>query len=240
MDRKRVQRALRRRVDMFRHRGTTVLCPVCGGRWDRFKNDWNRPAALCWSCGSHERHRVQWLIFEQRSELLRSARAMLHFAPEYCLRKRLQDAAARDGFRYVTGDLNPTGVDLRLDLLQLDLPDAAFDAVLCSHVLEHVDDDARAMAELRRITAPDGWCIVMVPLDVGRSETYEDPSITSPEERVRAFWQHDHVRLYAPDIENRLAAAGFRVEVIRPLEAFAPEVTRRCGLLPVDWIFVCR
>ena len=77
-------------------------------------------------------------------------------------------------------------VDLRLDITALDLPDASFDAVICSHVLEHVDDDAAAMRELARITAPGGWCLVMVPLDLERETTYEDPTITSPEARRRA------------------------------------------------------
>jgi hypothetical protein len=49
----------------------------------------------------------------------------------------------------------------------------------------------------------------MVPLALHRDTTYEDPSITAPEERERAFLQRDHVRLYAPDIADRLRSAGF-------------------------------
>ena len=63
-------------------------------------------------------------------------------------------------------------------------PDGSFDGVLCSHVLEHVEDDAAAMSELRRVTAPGGWCLVMVPIDPGREETYADPAIATPEERA--------------------------------------------------------
>ena len=66
-----------------------------------------------------------------------------------------------------------------------------------SHVLEHITDDRAAMRELRRILRPGGWAIVMVPIEHGRTTTYEDPSITTPEERERAYWQSDHVRLYA-------------------------------------------
>ncbi len=142
--------------------------------------------------------------------------------------------------RYVTADLAQPGVDLVLDVTALDLPDASFDAILCSHVLEHVDDDRSAMAVLRRITAPGGWCAVMVPIDLGRETTYEDPSITSPEDRRRAFWQHDHVRLYAADIGDRLAAAGFDVERVRPEHEFGVETLARCRILAADDIWLCR
>ncbi len=208
----RVVDAVRLRATVARHRGDAVHCPVCDSRFDGFKDDWNRVGALCWRCGSHERHRAQWLLLQSRPELLREARSLLHFSPEWCLRRRL---AATPGLRYVTTDLDPEQeVDLRLDVTALDLPDGAFDAVLCSHVLEHVPDDAAAMRELRRITAPGGFCLVMVPLALDRERTYEDPSVTSPQAREREFLQHDHVRLYAPDIAGRLRSAGFDLEVV--------------------------
>lgn len=223
---------------MVRHRGTEVACPICGGRFDRFKDAWNRPDALCWRCGSHERHRAQWLLLTRRRELL-NVRSMLHFAPEWCLRRRLEPLKRERGLRYLTADLEPAGVDLQLDLMGLDLPDGAFEAVICSHVLEHVPGDAVAMRELRRVTAPGGWCLVMVPLDVTRERTYEDPSIVTPEGRVEAFWQDDHVRLYAPDIAGRLEAAGFSVETVRPADLGADAVVT-ARLLPSDWMFLCR
>jgi SAM-dependent methyltransferase len=222
---------------MLRHHGREVFCPVCGHRFDRFKDDWNRPNALCWRCGSHERHRAQWLLLEQRPELLAGARSLLHFAPEWGLRHRLEQF---EGLRYVTADLEEPYVDLKLDVTAIELSDRSFDAVICSHVLEHVDADETAMRELRRITAPGGWCWVMVPLDVGREQTYEDPSIVAPEERQRAFWQEDHVRLYAPDISDRLTAAGFSVERIPPFEEFGAELARRCRLLEADEMWLCR
>jgi SAM-dependent methyltransferase len=233
----RVVDAVRLRATVARHRGDAVHCPVCDSRFDAFKNDWNRVGALCWRCGSHERHRAQWLLLQRRPELLRDARSLLHFSPEWCLRRRL---AAVDGLRYVTTDLDPEQeVDLRLDVTALELPDDAFDAVLCSHVLEHVPDDAAAMRELRRVTAPGGFCLVMVPLALDRERTYEDASITAAADREREFLQFDHVRLYAPDIAERMRRAGFEVETIdmtRELGAEAP----RYRLLESDLIFLCR
>ncbi len=232
---RRVAGALSLRARTARHRGDAVACPVCEHRFDRFKDDRNRPNALCWRCGSQERHRAQWLLLERRPELLRDAATVLHFAPEWCLRRRL---SAIGGLRYVTADLDGAGVDLQLDITALDLPDGAFDLVICSHVLEHVPDDAAAMRELRRITAARGHCLVMVPLALDRAGTYEDPSITTPADREREFLQHDHVRLYAPDIADRLRGAGFDVEVV-DMHADLGEQAQRYRLLASDLTFVC-
>jgi SAM-dependent methyltransferase len=233
----RVLGALRVHAAAARHRGSAVRCPVCARGFDRFKDDWNRSAALCWRCGSHERHRAQWLLFERRPELLRGTRSLLHFAPEWCLRRRLR---ALPGLRYVSADIDPASVDLQLDVTDLDLPDGAFDAVICSHVLEHVPDDAAAMAELRRVTAPGGFCLVMVPLALDRKRTHEDPSITAAADREREFLQHDHVRLYAPDIAARLSAAGFDVEAVDLHAELGPAGAARHGLLASDLIYLCR
>jgi SAM-dependent methyltransferase len=190
----RIRTALRRRADLVWHRGTAVRCPLCGGRFDRFKPAWNRPDALCWRCGAHERHRAQWLLLSRHPELLGTIRSLLHFAPEWTMRERLAPLARERGIRYLTADLDPTGVDRQLDITGLDLPDNAFDAVMCSHVLEHVPDDAAAMRELRRVTAPGGWCLVMVPLDLTRARTYEDQAVTTPEAREHEFLQnHDEL-----------------------------------------------
>lgn len=233
----RIAAALGRRVQIARHRGDAVRCPVCETSFDRFKADWNRPDALCWRCGSHERHRALWIYLESRPELLRGARSVLHFAPEWCLEQRFRRLP---GLRYTTADLMPGAADLKLDITALDLPDGEYDAIVCSHVLEHVDDDRRAMRELYRVLAPAGWVIVMVPIDLARPHTYEDPAVRSPAEREREFWQSDHVRLYAPDIAGRLSEAGFEVTVRRLVEELGPAPASRYGLLANDEIYVCR
>ncbi len=232
----RIPDALRRRADRRRERGDAVECPVCGHRFRRFQPDWNRPDAICWRCGAHERHRALALLWRERPELLRDAGSLLHFAPEWCFRF----VALPPGLRYVTTDLDPAKGDLPLDIRALDLPDASFGAVVCSHVLEHVDDDRAAVAEPRRVTAPDGWVLLMVPQDLGRAETYEDPSITDPDARRAAFWQDDHVRLYGRDFADRVRGAGFDVEVIVMAEALGPAAAARHGLLAVDLIHLCR
>jgi SAM-dependent methyltransferase len=232
-----VGRAIALRYRVFANRGDAVECPVCERRFARFRDDHNRPNAICWRCGAHERHRALWLYLDGHRELLESAGSLLHFAPEWCLERRLR---AVPGIRYVTADLDPAIGELTLDVTDLALADGAFDAILCSHVLEHVPDDAAAMRELHRVLAPGGWAIVMVPLDTGRQHTYEDPTIVDPAEREREFLQHDHVRLYAPDIAGRLGAAGFAVATERVAHELGRDAVARYRLLESDYVFVGR
>ena len=78
--------------------------------------------------------------------------------------------------------------------------------------MEHVQDPIQCMSELYRVMKPNGWAIMQVPQDHERENTYEDASITSPEEREKHFWQKDHLRLFGKDYPNWLEKAGFEVE----------------------------
>jgi len=42
----------------------------------------------------------------------------------------------------------------------------------------------------------------------------KDPSIIEPAERERVYGQHDHVRIYGPDVLDRLRAAGLHVTIV--------------------------
>jgi SAM-dependent methyltransferase len=117
---------------------------------------------------------------------------------------------------------------VRMDITDIRFPDASFDVVYCSHVLEHVDDDRAAMRELRRVLRPDGWAILLVPITA--AVTYEDPTIVEPAARVAAFGQEDHVRRYGPDYVDRLREAGFDVAVHRVADLVTPDEARRLGL----------
>jgi len=100
----------------------------------------------------------------------------------------------------------------RMDITDIRWSEGSFDVVCCCHLLEHVVDDCKAMSEIFRVLKPGGWALIQVP--VSEVETVEDPSITEPVVREHLFGWRDHVRLYGLDIKDRLATAGFVVEVI--------------------------
>jgi SAM-dependent methyltransferase len=205
------------------HAGRRVSCPCCGGSWRRFARVHDESDRACWSCGSLERDRLLWLFLDGRGDLLRPGMDVLHVAPEPPLQTRLRELPEA---RYVSGDLDSPLADVRLDVTDVQFADQSFDLVVCNHVLEHVPDDGRAMRELHRVLRPGGLAILLVP-DVRSEQTFEDPSVTDPDERRRLFGQDDHVRVYGWDYLDRLRAAGFEVEVVQMEEELGAEAVER-------------
>jgi SAM-dependent methyltransferase len=195
-----------------------------------------RQDVRCPVCGSLERHRLAWAFFQRRTDLFQGqAQRMLHVAPEPEFARRL---ARTPGLDYVSADLLDPAAMVQIDLMEIPFPDESFDCIYCSHVLEHVADDRRAMRELYRVLRTGGWAVLQVPITV--EVTFEDPAITDPAERVRYFGQADHVRAYGPDYEDRLAAAGFQVTKVPGAEFLAPAEIDRLRIDTTESIFYCR
>ncbi|HEU0264226.1 MAG TPA: methyltransferase domain-containing protein, partial [Geobacterales bacterium] len=221
--------------DLTRHKGSDrAFCPCCGGSFRSFISGGPnlRPNACCPRCGSLERHRLLWLYLQQKTNLFREKLRVLHFAPE----KIFQDALRRlPNLDYVSADLYSPLAMVKMDITNITFADDSFDVILCNHVLEHIPDDRRAMAELLRVMKPDGWAILQVPIDMNRATTYEDPTIVTPEERQRHFGQDDHVRWYGRDYGDRLRESGFTLRI----DQFAHEVPESHGILRDDDIYYC-
>jgi SAM-dependent methyltransferase len=123
--------------------------------------------------------------------------------------------------RYTAADLYPEafptfteGEIVRADITVQPFADGSFDKIIVSHVLEHIPDDLAAMREMKRTLAPGGLVISQHPFDPDLEITDEDPSVTTPEERLRRFKQADHVRVYGHDLLDRWRSVGFTLEVL--------------------------
>lgn len=196
------------------YKGNNVECPVCEKKFRKFlsygSNVAHRENVLCPYDLTLERHRLMWLYLKNESNFFTADKLnVLHIAPEQCFHGHFKK---QSNLNYLTGDLVSPIADMHFDLHEIPLEDNRFDVVFCNHVLEHVNDAMRCMQELHRVMKPGGWGIMQVPQDITRAETYEDWSITSPEEREKHFWQKDHVRLFGRDYPDWLRKAGFQVE----------------------------
>lgn len=231
--------AMARRLRGLIYRGDHVECPCCGGKFRTFLpgGPEKRPNARCPRCSSLERHRLLWLYLVERTGLFRDRLTVLYLAPERDLQRRLR---ALPNLTFVSGDLDSPLAMVRMDVERLPLRDQAFDAIVCSHVLEHVSDARRALGELRRVLRPAGWAILQSPIDLTRAETFEDPSVVTPEERLRVFGQSDHARIFGRDYPDWLRAAGFEVRVDAFVRALGQERVRRFGLDLEEDVYFCR
>lgn len=197
------------------YRGNRYECPLCARRYRKmlpYGYVTSRENALCPHCLSLERHRLLWLYLERETTLFESLPTLLHIAPEVCLMRHLKPRYKSSPARYKTADLESPLADLHFDIQQIPLANESFDAVICNHLMEHVEDDLRAMREVHRILKKGGWGVLLSPVELDRETTFEDDSITDPAERTRIFGQYDHRRIYGNDFADRLRQAGFTVE----------------------------
>ncbi len=186
---------------------------------------------------SLERHRLMWLYLERETDFFTQKAKVLHMAPEQSFLKRFKNQKNLD---YITADLYSPIVDVKADILDLPFFDNEFDIIFCNHVLEHIENDSKAMSELFRVMKPGGWGIFQVPMKVNEAHTYEDSNITTAEDRKKHFGQYDHVRWYGLDYFERLEQAGFEVEHYLVKNHFTPEEIRKFALWENELLPVVR
>ena len=220
--------------------GNTVECNVCNHKYRKFL-PYGRKArsnALCPNCLSLERHRMMWWYLKNKSDFFTPRHKILHIAPELCFIKRFE-AVHKDN--YITADIESPLAKVKLDVLDMPFEDASYDIVFCNHVLEHVSDDYKAMAEIYRVMKPGGWGILQIPLfHPIPDETFEDSSITEPSAREKAFGQRDHVRLYGKDYTSRLNSVGFTAEEINLADILSEEEMKLHALPSDEPVFLVR
>lgn len=142
---------------------------------------------------------------------------------------------------YITGDLESPLAKVKMDVHQIPFANDTFDAAMCNHVMEHVEDDLLAMQEIFRVLKPGGWAIMQVPFfspvpDV----TFEDKTITDPKEREKWYGQNDHVRLYGKDYPNRLRKAGFAVKEDDYVHQLDEKTIKKYALPKNEIIYFCQ
>jgi SAM-dependent methyltransferase len=198
----------------------------------------NLAAFTCPRCDAYDRDRLTMLYLEQvfRARDRNRGYRLIEFAPGDALHKKLK----RYPFiTYRSADLSRKDVDERVDLTAMNgYADNSVDILLCSHVLEHIPDDQKAMREICRVLKPDGFAILLVPLVIGLDTTHEDPSMNTEALRWKYFGMGDHVRQYGKrDFILRLEAAGLKIDTLG-IEHFGAEAFRRAGIAGNSVLYV--
>jgi len=235
-----------------KHVGTRYECPFCGFHSDDLAPlGIDSPVArkyktvgmgvrfgMCWKCRAKDKEKLLYLYLKDVAKIFDGhPMRILHMAPENIIAKRILPLKNID---YVCGDYFSKGYMYppyvqNMNVLDLPFSDENFDMVICNHVLEHIDDDRRAMRELCRVLKKGGIALLQVPMSNILDKTIEDPTIKTPQDRLEFFGQVDHVRLYGLDYKDRLEECGFRVTLFK----FPIETIKKYGLDAEENLYLC-
>ena len=181
-----------------------VTCNICGWQGNGFfpdiVNERLDKDKLCPHCTSQPKDRnLKWFL--DHENISYQHKSILDIAPSRCLLEYFKNKKTID---YVAIDLYPNSENiLKMDLTKLTFPNASFDLVFCFNVLEHVDDDRKALKEIKRVLKQRGQVILSVPINNDLEKTVE---YTEPDKR-----DSFHRREYGKDFSERVESIGFNV-----------------------------
>ncbi len=223
-----LERPLRSGLYLF-YKGNNVQCNVCNKNSRTFIVS-NHQHKVCPNCGSIDRNRRLWDLLNQG--YLKPNSRILHFSPSRSLYRKFKKLYASN---YLSSDMSSDFMaDTNMDITSLKSKDSEFDIIICYHILEHVIDDQKAMAELYRVLDEQGTCFVQTPFKKGK--IYEDASIITEAERLDHFGQEDHVRIYSiSGLQKRLENSGFKVHVA----SFKENDDHQYGFSSNESIMIC-
>jgi SAM-dependent methyltransferase len=149
----------------------------------------------------------------------------LHMAPEPWLQPLVTERMEA----VIRMDLEAPGVDLFADAEALPIQHGAIDLVVANDVLEHIEHDDRALAEIERVLSPEGLAFIHVPITAADTVEYGFANTLA----------HGHRRAYGPDVVDRFASAGLHLRTFSA--AALPTAERKeAGLDPNDAVFIAR
>lgn len=212
----------------------TFFCPICEKN-SSFLREGAREHARCPNCQSLERHRFAWIFLQEKTDFFQNKKRLLHIAPEPALAEKFSE---QSHINYLSCDLCKEKAMLQVDITDMQFEDESFDVIYCSHVLEHVIEDKKAMHEFFRVLTPGGWALIMVPLYA--ESTYEDFNITDPGQRKEHFGQCDHVRRYGLDIIQRLERVEFKVELSYADKMLDGQELKNVSVRKKDSVIFCK
>lgn len=197
----------------------------------------NEEEYMCPCCMASDRDRLIVAFFRQIGlENVVDGEKLLQIAPSSTIEHWIY--ANCPGIVYHSTDLYMNHVTFKSDIQNMSMiEDESYDYFVCSHVLEHVEDDKKAMRELHRILKKDGMGIFLMPVCLDIANIDEEWGL-SEEENWKRFGQGDHCRSYArQELIERLEEAGFRVNPLGK-NFFGEEVFQECGLTSTSTLYV--
>ena len=198
----------------IKFKGNLYYCNICNSNlrsWSFYGPSENLNF-ICPVCNSFGRHRMLALFLDDELSLIarQPKKYLLHFSPETGLQNFIKSKFSFIDYR--CSDYEVSNYDYQFDLMNIDLPNDTIDYIVISHVFEHIQDDIKALKELKRILSPGGKIYIQVPL--GNNTKILEKKLNSEQERLILYGQKDHLRLYTKeDLYQRLFNIGFSISI---------------------------
>jgi SAM-dependent methyltransferase len=198
----------------------------------------NHSCPLCF-CNDRERHLFAY--FDKLNLWTKEGGKILHFAPEKHLSKKISSC---NPLEYIKADFMPEnyinmGIKdvIKVNLMEIPFADNHFDIVICNHVLEHIPDMQKGLAEIHRVLKNGGFAILQTPLSQLLHNHFEDSGITTDEQRTFFYGQNDHVRIvserqFLEDLKNQ----GFKLAIARHEDLFDSKFAEYYGVNPKEYL----
>jgi len=182
----------------------TSCCNICGWHNESFASGYHSEGALCPCCGSIARDRFLYWCWTQRTPYRKDDR-VLETSPR--LDERYRNAMG-NRVKYLASDYDESAhrAMIKLDVQNIDMPDASLDVILTPHVLEHVPDTEKTLSEFLRVLAPGGHLFLEIPLQQGVTAVPTSPEYHG--DNTLVYWR------FGWDLRDKLEAVGFETATL--------------------------
>ena len=210
--------------------GNKFKCNCCKRSFRKFMSKGAvkvRENAVCPYCMSLERTRLLQFYLENETSIFKGGKSVLHFAPEHTLLKQLKKI---NHSLYIPCDIDPNLGEYEVDITNIPFPENTFDYIICLHVLGFVNNEKKAIEEIKRVLKPKGTAIIMTLIDWNLKTTLESPDIITEAQKLEHYTEPDASRLHGADFKEKLISFGISTEQIDYRQKLGLEICQKYSL----------
>lgn len=169
-----------------------------------------RKNVYCPKCKANDRMRWIDYVLKKYTGVYSAKCSILHIAPEEVIENKIRKNAMAE---YITGDICEGFADQVVDITNMpQFETSSFDYVIVNHVLEHVENEKKALNEIYRVLKEKGKFVFSMPIAIERNTFESEEPELSPSKRLELYGQTDHYRLYGRDVKEHIASYGFKID----------------------------
>lgn len=193
-----------------------------------------RKRVFCMFCLANDRMRWIDYVIEHMTDLYTAENTVLHIAPEKCVEMKMRK---NNKCKYTTGDICAGIADSVVDITDMKFKNETFDYIILNMVLEHVQNEDKALTEIHRCLKNGGKFFFSIPICLDMY-TYEKDEKLNSKEKLKEYGQKDHCRLYGKDVVEHIEKYGFRITEYKINDYLKESDIQKYHLLTGDRVYI--